>query len=601
MLRFLILLCCTATSLSATQDQAAVDDMHTQALSSPSASQCRTCHPSHYDQWSVSPHSYAQLSPVYNAMHGTILKLTNGTSGDFCIRCHSTFAMSLGEEPFMANSQRSPISREGITCITCHRVNRDFGKFSGRFTIEHGGLTLPIYGTSDGTELERAMADPDYNLSPDPEKVRGRPVHLQAQPFFQLPEPGFCGVCHDVNFVNGFRLEEAFSEYKSAPAASDGITCQDCHMGTEPGVYSGDPKTNYRRGPAAVVSGKATPARKLTDHTFAGPDHSIVHPGFFPHNPEAAEFATLDEWLEFDYRAGWGTPDFEESVEDDEDSFHFPPRWSDPFDREEARFLIEGQLEKLNAYMEQRHKVLRQGYQIGRIETRQASTDGLEFSIEVRNGTDGHNVPTGFIAERVLFLQVIVVDAVGDTLFQSGDLDPNGDIRDSHSLYVHDGRLPQDPFLFSLQSSFITRNTRGSEREQVVAVNFSADPLPFSRPSTFSPVLTGRAAGARIHRKSIEPLGNRWARYQIGKDQLSGQPPYRAQVRLIAGMVPINLVQLIQLAGFDYNMSGRQVADAVVKRHDTLWEYQALIHPALDPGLVRWQAVEVAAPLWDQP
>ena len=49
----------------------------------PLATACRTCHPSHFDEWSVSQHAYAQLSPVFNAMQGTIQKLTNGTNGDW--------------------------------------------------------------------------------------------------------------------------------------------------------------------------------------------------------------------------------------------------------------------------------------------------------------------------------------------------------------------------------------------------------------------------------------------------------------------------------------------------------------------------------------
>ena len=41
-----------------------------------------------------------------------------------------------------------------------------------------------------------------------------------------------------------------------------------------------------------------------------------------------------------------------------------------------------------------------------------------------------------------------------------------------------------DKYLFSLQSKFLTRNHRGGEREQVLAVNFSIDPLPYIRPDT---------------------------------------------------------------------------------------------------------------------
>ena len=61
----------------------------------PSATLCADCHPDHYREWSVSAHAYAQMSPVFNAMHGTVLKLTNGTNGDFCIRCHTPVGMNL--------------------------------------------------------------------------------------------------------------------------------------------------------------------------------------------------------------------------------------------------------------------------------------------------------------------------------------------------------------------------------------------------------------------------------------------------------------------------------------------------------------------------
>ena len=100
----------------------------------------------------------------------------------------------------------------------------------------------------------------------------------------------------------------------------------------------------------------------------------------------------------------------------------------------------------------------------------------------MRSGTNGHNVPTGFDAERLLWLFVQVRDAHGKLIKQSGDLDPNGDLRDLHSAYVHNHELPLDKELFSLQSRFLTRNVRGGEREQVLAVNYSPSPLPFLRP-----------------------------------------------------------------------------------------------------------------------
>ncbi|MCG8458860.1 MAG: cytochrome c family protein, partial [Holophagales bacterium] len=532
----------------------------------PSATTCATCHPTHYREWSVSPHAYAQMSPVFNAMHGTILKLTNVTNGDFCIRCHTPVGMNLGEPEFMSNMDRHPTSREGVTCIVCHRVNKAYGKLSGRLAIVEGDLFEPVYGPKGNEELERVIESGDYRVNTERGRA-GRAIHVKAEPFFQLTTSGFCGTCHDVNLVNGFRLEEAFSEFKTSPAAREGISCQDCHMGKEPGVVSG-----YREEPAAEVGGKPTIARKRTDHMFIGPDYSVIHPGIFPHNVAASELATIREWLTFDVEEGWGTDEFEESVADD---YEFPERWKAIDDRYDARDIVNDNLELLAEADVARVKILQAGYVIGGVRLLEASDrKGLRFEVEVRNGTDGHGVPTGFDAERLVWVRVTVKDREGAVVFRSGDLDPNGDVRDSHSLYVHNGELPRDPYLLSLQSKFITRMVRGGEREQVLAVNYSPDPLPFLRPSTSSTILTGRPRGARKHKKGIPPGGNRVGVYEVEPSALTGLGPYTADVELVAAMVPVNLIHEIQSVGFDYGMSAQEVAEGVVAGHRVLWQRQ---------------------------
>ena len=41
----------------------------------PSAGTCGTCHPKHYAEWSISQHSYSQLSPVYLSLSNKINQL----------------------------------------------------------------------------------------------------------------------------------------------------------------------------------------------------------------------------------------------------------------------------------------------------------------------------------------------------------------------------------------------------------------------------------------------------------------------------------------------------------------------------------------------
>lgn len=86
-------------------------------------------------------------------------------------------------------------------------------------------------------------------------------------------------------------------------------------MGKVPGKAEG-----YERAPVAVIHGEEiNPNRVHHNHAFYGPGYSIAHPGVFPHNP-AAEAWSVREWLRFDWRAGWGTEEFEDAVADAADA-----------------------------------------------------------------------------------------------------------------------------------------------------------------------------------------------------------------------------------------------------------------------------------------
>lgn len=358
-------------------------------------------------------------------------------------------------------------------------------------------------------------------------------------------------------------------------------------MGKEPGrilAPRDDPEfamKNYDFGPAAKVGSLETESRKLTNHMFVGPDYSVLPPSLFPFNVRAIKeesekddlaargFATIREWLLFDEKAGWGTDEFEDMVSED---YEFPERWASIDDRFDAREIIEENRALLEMMAGERLKLLRNGYLLGDVVVERADAKKIRFRVEVRSGTNGHNVPTGFDAERLVWLFTQVRAADGTVVAQSGDLDPNGDLRDLHSLYVHNHELPLDRELFSLQSRFLTRNLRGGEREQVLAVNYSLSPLPFLRPERRSSVLLGRPGGARKHKKGIEPGGHRWATYTVKKKQMTAPGPYTAVIQLKAAMVPVNLINEIRDVGFDYNLSARDVAESLVAGHQIIWE-----------------------------
>ncbi len=472
--------------------------------------------------------------------------------------------MNQGESTQISNLERHPTSREGITCVVCHRVENIYNKASGRIALVEGDLLQPVYGPSGNAELSRVLKNPEkYRVVTEADKA-GRKIHTKAVKFAAISSSTFCGTCHDVTLLNGFRLEEAFSEYRASPAAGRGVTCQDCHMGKVQGIAAG-----YDVGPAAVVGGVPTKSRKLTNHIMAGPDYSLVHPGIFPHNGEAQQLATIAEWLKFDVAAGWGTDKFEDNIPA---GYKFPSPWDSVDARFDARQILNVQFKRLAFVRTKRLEVLRNGYAIGDLVTQKSDRGGINFKVQVKNITDGHNVPTGFAPERLVWLRIIVKDRDGKIVFKSGDTDPNDDVRDNESAYVHAGLMPLDKQLFNLQSRFLVRSVRGGERERTVVIPFSTTALPFIRPTTSSRILAGEPTVVRTHRKSIEALGHRWAKYRIDGAKLTGAGPYEASVELLSQMFPINLVSTIQVVGFDYGISPRAVGAAVAAGREVLYK-----------------------------
>ncbi|CAN5502097.1 hypothetical protein BH23VER1_BH23VER1_30140 [soil metagenome] len=593
----------------------------------PSAATCAQCHPDHYREWSVSAHAYAQVSPVFNSFHATVFQLTSGTNGDFCIRCHTQVGMQREEPVFTSNLKRHPASLEGITCVVCHRVDRNYGKVSGRTAVITGDIFEPVYGPKGNAILQEALNDMS-NLKASPDDDGQMKIHGEIEKFDPIAKSGFCGSCHDVNLLNGFRLEEAFTQFKNSPANAAGTTCQDCHMGKIPGAKIAEGEENYLRRPAARVGGtmwakegdfdygSPTQTRRGTNHFFAGPDYSIVHPGMFPHSKEIRDTlwdmqkqkldesgnivveqrANLEHVLDFKWEDGWGdaTSAFEKSAAKNpsvEEALPWP--WNDRVYRAQFRTLLNDQFRLLNVASAERYQLMRRGIRFGKVELVGHDAKGLKFRVEVRNGTDGHGVPTGFDAERLFFAHTTVRDAHGRVIYESGDRDPNGDVRDLHSSYVHHNapkegadlaasdwkiqaglkKLPSDLYwkedkdLLNLQSKFITRNLRGGEREQILAVNHSIDPLPYIRPDTTPGILVGRPGAARKQARVLPPNGSRWAPYNVPREALTGALPYTVNVKFIAQMVPVNLVGAIAVVGFDYNLSPLEVAKRVAYGH----------------------------------
>ena len=111
----------------------------------------------------------------------------------------------------------------------------------------------------------------------------------------------------------------------------------------------------------------------------------------------------------------------------------------------------------------------------------------LEIAVQIKNILTGHNVPSGSTFERQMWIELIVRDvASGDTLLETGTLDPDGDLRDHHSEHVTAGSVPRDSLLVLYRG--IPRNANGDELAffwEADQVEFRTIPAFESRTTTF--------------------------------------------------------------------------------------------------------------------
>ena len=527
-------------------------DAHALAdLQYPSAKVCGQCHPNQYRQWSNSSHAYASLSPMFNKFEQKINDLAQGTIGSFCVRCHASVGTALGERRDIAWWERSAASREGVTCVTCHRVGEAYGKTNAARRITPGSIHEPVFGPLDTAGGLTAISSArDYGLlvsldEPDrPDEADGTSwirIHQTAIQSTLITKSELCATCHQVQVHPGIKLETVWEEYRSSPAAKAGVTCQDCHMSTNPGRNTG-----FSTGWVARVNGHSPrDDQKLTDHTFVGPGYPIVHPGLFPFRLEESPF-TPQQWLKFDYREKWGSDDFENDVPS---SYAFPPEWRDPADRKAAWRIVEENLGRWYERQGQRKKLLETASHLDGPFFEGHPEVGKTFSFEYRitNRNTGHNLPSGSLgAQPELWLNVALIDPDGTRIWESGGVDSHGDVADLQSEDVQLGKIPFDDQLVSMQAKFITTNVKGTDREMYLPINLDFDQLPFIRPGTTPVSLLNHPPFARMEKRSIPPLATRRAKYTVPGKLLTKAGTYQLAVRLRARTEPIYFMNFVE-------------------------------------------------------
>ena len=513
----------------------------------PSARECAKCHEDIYEQWSVSAHAYANVSPMFHKFEQKLNDLSQGTVGYFCMRCHAPVATAMcasRDEPIWNLPE---VGREGVTCLACHRVQYMYGKSNGERRIEPGPIFAPVLGGIGGDGVADAIAHKDQfkvKTSPD-EKGPGQDIHVTGIYFEQLTQSEFCASCHQVAVYPGIKLEVVYEQYRASPACKKGIQCQDCHMGRVPGLPSG-----YECGPVAKIAGKTVnDNRKKSNHIFYGPNYSIAHPGVFPFNLKASRW-TMQDWLAFDWRAGWGTDAFEEAGRGRQGRGEFsagvergrrPPRCP----RDHRREPEEDRAQARDPRADHGERLARR-WPVLRLEA--LPRPGAQVPRRDDEHERGPQSADG-VARRPAAV-------VGECRARSGRMGggcgkPATPIRmatwpTSIPRMCDITNMAFDWQLFNLQTMFLITGAVGTDREFFVPVNLDIDQIPFIRPGTQPITTINHPPFIRMESQSLAATGSRSVPYHIPGELLQQPGMYRLSFRLRNRAEPMYLMRFCE-------------------------------------------------------
>jgi hypothetical protein len=206
--------------------------------------QCGNCHGDIYHAWDASAHARSAVNPRFldmiaprNGRSSWNLRDEHPDGIGVCAKCHApTFAPpDFDYDPHRA----AGTAAKGVHCDLCHKTaDVPTDKLGTRFGI-------------DGLDLRRPGDERQLFFGPLEDAVRAGETFVYA-PVYR--ESRYCASCHE-GVVFGVHAYGTFSEWKESFAASQGRTCQSCHMASNGSLTNIAPgKGGVERDPRSLSS-----------------------------------------------------------------------------------------------------------------------------------------------------------------------------------------------------------------------------------------------------------------------------------------------------------------------------------------------------------
>ncbi len=344
------------------------------------SAECAVCHKDVADQWNDSTHKKAASDPTY-VRNINLLATKKGIAATrYCEGCHAPIALltgSLSPGGFHGGKPGTDANREGVNCLSCHGIQK-LEHLKGNASYMFGPPEPYLFeGTSNS--LLRALNRHSIRMSPNQHKKdMGRDFTAKSE---------FCATCHaqfmdkDMNSWGWVKMQDDYSAWLNGPFSgqnprfniAEPVNCQQCHM---PKIPLNDPSSDVN---GLVKSHRFVGANTLTAMLSDSPTQLEETIRFLQTNKIRI---TIDK------------PNRESATQ------NYTPLEKQERDQVTAPYYFYlNELAKLN--------------------------------VTVSNVGVGHNFPGGTIDINEAWIEIVVTDARGQRVFDSGliknndEVDPN--------------------------------------------------------------------------------------------------------------------------------------------------------------------------------
>lgn len=358
-----------------------------------SAAECATCHQREFEEWAPSLHAIAGRDNIY-------------------------------ERAVEANED---LHRDGVEkarfCEGCHAPGEVLAGRTNRFKsvmpsdAETEGITCVMCHTAIHADPEQGNGALTLAVNSGADQLSGALIlaaprdHARAfggaDTNTLIAKSDFCGACHTETYDSSMSKAESqqhvqttFAEWRDSWYARNNVTCQDCHMAPDPASYV-----------RQIRAGDLSKPERYS-HNFVGANYLMFD-------------TSLGSALTF-LRGG------------------LLPGLSDVRNTQliEAQGRATRDLLRSAAGLDLRQQELVDGH--------------LKLVVAVQNLGAGHNLPTGVIDQKYMWLEVAVTDGAGQEVYRSGWFDRDKGITDPDAVIWREDFIDADGARIPDHLTFLT-------------------------------------------------------------------------------------------------------------------------------------------------